>query len=255
MTLIDTHCHIYDKRFSNDIEDVIRRAQDSGLSHIITVGTDLKTVELCIELCEKYPIVYATAGIHPHEAKDCPPNYLNELESFVTHPKVVAVGEIGLDYFYNFSDPDIQIRMFREQLEFAVSSDLPAIVHTRDSDDDLVHHLTQSGNRYGVVHSFSGDKSMAEKLIQLDYLISFTGMVTFIKEALPEVVEWIAADKYMIETDSPYLTPKPFRGKKNEPAYVRYIAEKIAQIRHISVEEVAEQTTENALAFFRKLTI
>jgi TatD DNase family protein len=128
-------------------------------------------------------------------------------------------------------------------------------VHTRDSDDDLVHHLTQSGNRYGVVHSFSGDKSMAEKLIQLDYLISFTGMVTFIKEALPEVVEWIAADKYMIETDSPYLTPKPFRGKKNEPAYVRYIAEKIAQIRHISVEEVAEQTTENALAFFRKLTI
>lgn len=255
MTLIDTHCHIYDKRFSNDMDDIIRRAQDAGLSHIITVGTDLKTTELCVELSEKYPMVYATAGVHPHEVKDCPANYLNELESFAAHPKVVAVGEIGLDYFYNFSDPDIQIRRFREQLEFAVSAELPTVVHTRDSDDDLIHHLTQSGNRCGVVHSFSSDKIMAEKIINLDYLISFTGMVTFVKDALPEVVEWIAADKFMIETDSPYLTPKPYRGKRNEPGNVKYIAEKIAQIRHASLEEVAEQTTENALAFFGKLKI
>ena len=253
MKLIDTHAHIYYDDYSERMDDVIQAAADNGVHKIISVGVDLETSEECIRLAEKYPSVYATCGYHPHEAVKAPKGYLYELESFYEHPKVVAVGEIGLDYHYHFSEPSDQKKVFQEQLEMANSLDLPAVVHCRESDDDILAGIQQSGHKSGVIHCFTSDLDFANSILKTGFCISFTGIITFVQK-LEEVVKTIPLDKMMVETDSPYLSPKPHRGKKNEPAYVMHVAEKIANLKEISLEEVANTTTETAYNLFTKLT-
>ena len=252
MTLIDTHAHIYYDDYSGRMDDVIRSAKENSVDKIISIGVDLKSSEECIKLAEKYEHVYATCGIHPHEADKAPKGYLYELEQFYEHPKVVAVGEIGLDYHYDFSDRKTQRKIYQEQLEMANSLDLPAVVHCRESDDDILNGIQESGHNSGVIHCFASNLDFAEKILETGFYLSFTGMITFVKK-LEEVVREVPLSKMMVETDSPYLTPKPFRGKKNEPAYVLHVAEKIAQLKDIDLEEVAESTTKTAYSLFKKL--
>ena len=252
MKLIDTHAHIYYDDYSKRIDDVILEAADNGVEKIISIGVDLKSSEECMKLAEKYETVYATCGIHPHEAEKAPKGYLYELEQFYEHQKVVAVGEIGLDYHYDFSDRKIQRKIYQDQLEMANSLDLPAVVHCRESDDDILIGILESSHRSGVIHCFTSNLDFAVRILETGFYLSFTGMITFVRE-LEEVVREVPLDKMMVETDSPYLTPKPFRGKKNEPAYVLHVAEKIAKLKDISLEEVAESTTKTAYSLFKKL--
>ena len=252
--LIDTHAHISYKDYSDRIDEIIKSANENGVKKIITVGVDLASSEKCIELAEKYSDVYATCGVHPHESEKIQKGYLYELESFTQHPKVVAVGEMGLDYYYDFSDRKIQQRIYQEQLEMTKSLDLPAIVHCRESDADILEGIKNSGLQKGVIHCFASDLDFAHNILETGFNISFTGMITFIKE-LEEVVKEVPLEKMMVETDSPYLSPKPFRGKQNEPKNVIHIAEKIAELKDLSFEEVAESTTETALTLFHKITI
>ena len=252
MTLIDTHAHIYYDDYADRMDDVIQAAADNGVDKIISVGVDLATSEECIRLAEKYSPIYAACGYHPHEAVKAPKGYLYELEPFYAHPKVVAVGEIGLDFHYNFSAPRVQNKIYREQLEMASSLDLPAMVHCRESDDDILSGIQQSGHKSGVIHCFTSDLCFANSILKTGFVISFTGIITFVKE-LEKVVKTIPLDKMMVETDTPYLSPKPHRGKKNEPAYVIHVAEKIASLKEISVEEIANATTKTAYNLFAKL--
>ena len=253
MTLIDTHAHIYYDDYSHRMDDVIQSANDNGVEKIISIGVDLKSSEECMKLADKYESVFATCGIHPHEAEKAPKGYLYELEHFYEHQKVVAVGEIGLDYHYDFSDRKTQRKIYHEQLEMANSLDLPAVVHCRQSDDDILGGIQDSGHSLGVIHCFASGLDFAEKILEIGLHISFTGLITFVKE-LEEVVREVPLSKMMVETDSPYLSPKPHRGKKNEPAYVLHVAEKIAELKVISLEEVAKSTTKTALQLFKKLT-
>ena len=251
--LIDTHAHISYKDYSDRIDEVIQAAEDNGVEKIISIGVDLPSSEECLKLAEKYPSVFATCGIHPHEAGKAPKRYLYELEAFIQHPKMVAVGEIGLDYHYDFSDRKIQRRVYHEQLEMATSLDFPAVVHCRESDDDILEGIQNSGLNQGVIHCFASNVDFAQNILETGFHISFTGMITFIKE-LEAVVKEIPLERMMVETDSPYLSPKPFRGKQNQPKYVLHVAEKVAELKEISFEEVAESTTETAHHLFTKLT-
>ena len=253
MTLIDTHAHIYYDDYSGQMDDIIQSAADNGVEKIISIGVDLQSSEECIKLSEKYESIYATCGIHPHEADKAPKGYLYELEQFYKHPKVVAVGEIGLDYHYDFSVRKTQKRIYHEQLEMANALDLPAVLHCRKSDDDILNGIQESSHKSGVIHCFASDLDFAEKILDTGFHLSFTGLITFVKE-LEEVVCEVPLDKIMVETDSPYLSPEPHRGKQNEPANVFYVAEKIAQLKEISLEKVAEITTETAFNLFKKLS-
>ena len=251
--LIDTHAHISYKDYSDRIDEVIQAAEENGVEKIISIGVDLPSSEECLKLAEKYPSVFATCGIHPHEAGKAPKRYLYELEAFIQHPKMVAVGEIGLDYHYDFSDRKIQRRVYHEQLEMAKSLDFPAVVHCRESDDDILEGIQNSGLNQGVIHCFASNVDFAQNILETGFHISFTGMITFIKE-LEDVVKEIPLERMMVETDSPYLSPKPFRGKQNQPKNVLHVAEKVAELKEISLEEVAESTTETAHHLFTKLT-
>jgi len=248
MQLIDTHCHIYYDKY-HDIDEVIDRSLENNISKIICVGVDIESSNSSIKLAEKYDMVYATAGYHPHESKDTDSNYLQELELLLKHEKVVALGEIGLDFFYNHSDKNTQIKVFKEQLELSKSLNMPCIIHNRESDNELILSIKDIGTNIGVVHCFASNLKFAKKLIDLNFYLSFTGLITFVEE-LQEVVKNIPLDKIMIETDSPYLAPIPHRGKRNEPYMVKYVAQKIADIKDISIEKVATNTTNTAKSFF-----
>ena len=249
MQLIDTHSHIYYDRYKEDFNKVLKRAEDNNLKNIICVGVDIESSEKSILLSEKHKMIYSTAGYHPHESKDANDNYLVKLEQLLKHKKVVAVGEIGLDFFYNHSDKKTQIKIFNEQIELANHLSMPCVIHNRNSDKELLHSLKQQKIKKGVIHCFASNLKFAKELLNLNLFLSFTGLLTFNKQ-LENVVKEIPLEKIMIETDSPYLTPKPHRGKRNEPFMVKYVAQKIAEIKKISIEEVAHTTTKNAEEFF-----
>lgn len=249
MEFIDTHCHIYYDKYQDDINDVIDRAHDNNVKKMICVGVDIPSSEKSIALSKQYESIFATVGYHPHEAKLVDNNYLDKMIDLLKHPKSIAVGEIGLDYYYEHSDKKTQIKVFREQLELAKDLDMPAVIHNRESDSDLYENIKASKINKGVIHCYSSDVEYANKLFDLGLLVSFTGIVTFSK-SLQKVVKKIPLDKMMIETDSPYLTPIPFRGKRNEPHMVSLVAEKIAEIKNIPIEEVAKVTTETAKQLF-----
>lgn len=251
--MIDTHCHLYDNKLINDLDDIVKNAKNANITKMICIGDSIETSKQSIEISETYNQIYASFGIHPHEAKEAPNLYLDIIKKNSTHKKVVAIGEIGLDYHYNFSDPKNQKKIFREQLELAKELDLPVVVHCRDADEDLYNIISESKHSKGVIHCFASDTSFANKIIDLGFKISFTGMITFVKH-LEKVVKNIDLKHLLIETDAPYLTPIPYRGKINQPAYVKQIAETIASIKNISLEEVDKITTENAFLLFNKLS-
>ena len=250
--LIDTHSHIYYEKYKDDLDEVIDRAEKNGVKKIICVGTDLDSSIKSLEISNKYNNVFCAIGYHPHESSKTIDNYLNELEEISKEDKVVAIGETGLDYYYNYSGPEIQKKRFIEQIELANSLELPVVIHNRESDDDL-YNILEKYHPKGVIHCFSSDFDYAIKIIKLGIILSFTGIITFKNSTLHDVIEKIDLSKFMIETDSPYLTPEPYRGKRNEPSYVYFIANKIAEIKDISIEEIINHTTKNALNLFNKM--
>ena len=251
--IVDTHCHIYYDKYNKDINDVINNAIDAGVKKIICVAVNLETAEKCFNLSQKFSSVYMTVGIHPSETGSTPNNYLKEIENFLDYKKTVGLGEIGLDYHYNFSNPKVQFKHYIEQLELAKAYQLPTVVHCRESENDIYDGIIKSKSNYGVIHCFTGNYDFAKKIIEIGYKISFTGLITFTGETYKDVIKKIDLSNIMVETDSPYLTPKPYRGKRNEPKNVRLVIEQISKWKKLPFDEIARKTTNNALNFFSKL--
>jgi len=247
----DTHAHYDDKQFSDDRDDLLGRMNAAGVTLILNAGSSLKTSRFSLNLADKYPFIYASAGVHPHDAKSMNDDSINELEGLLSHPKAVAIGEIGLDYHYDFSPRDVQRNRFREQMELARHLHKPVIVHERESLADTMDIVRDYNDLTGVFHCFSGSWETAKRVLDMGWFLSFTGVVTFknVRHAI-EVLEKIPSDRIMLETDCPYMAPEPKRGKRNNSLYLPYIAEKVANVRGISVEEVAAITMENGKRFF-----
>ncbi|NLZ93109.1 MAG: TatD family hydrolase [Firmicutes bacterium] len=253
MFLIDTHAHLTDERFNEDLDDVLVRAKAAGLGKIISIGCDLPSSEAAIALAAANDNIFAAVGIHPHEASSAGQDALQALKKLADSPKVVAIGEIGLDYYYRFSSADQQKDVLRRQIRLAREMALPVIIHNRDAHEDILAIL-RAEKAYevgGVMHCFSGDLNFAMQCLELGFYLSFAGIVTFKKPGdLPLVVQEMPLERLLIETDSPYLAPVPFRGRRNEPAYVVHVAEKIAQLRQLEFSKIAEITTQNAQKLF-----
>lgn len=249
--LFDTHAHYDDPRFDGIRDDLLATMPGKGVKYITNIGTDLATSRATLELTRKYPFVYGAAGFHPHEAKSMTDEALDEIVSMLGDGKIRAMGEIGLDYYYDLSERDVQRAAFARQLEIAKELDVPVVIHEREACADMLEILSASGVRRGVVHCFGGSRETAKILLDLGFYISFTGAITF-KNARKayEVVPYIPSDRLMAETDCPYLTPVPFRGETNHSGYLKYTVEKIAEMRGISFEEAAAMTFGNALAFY-----
>ncbi|GAQ94940.1 TatD DNase family protein [Thermodesulfovibrio aggregans] len=248
--MIDSHCHL--EMFKEELSDVVRRAYDSGVSTIVTVASDVESLDEVVKIAEQYPMVYATVGIHPHDAKDFNDKVLKKIFELSRHPKVIAIGEIGLDYHYDNSPREAQKSAFVRQLELARDLGLPVVVHSREAFDDTIKILKESGVSRGVLHCFSGNLSQAKKAIELGFLISISGVVTF-KNAkkIKEVAQFVPDDYLLIETDAPYLAPEPMRGKGNEPAFLIYTARELAELRGVTVEDIDRITTVNTYKLFQ----
>jgi TatD DNase family protein len=252
--LIDSHAHIQGKEYAGEVETVIARAREAGIDKIIAGGAgEMSSNHDAVALASLYDDVYATVGMHPHDAKDVGPEELKSLRELTIHPKVIAVGETGLDYYYSHSPHDVQRRVFMDFINLARQAGLPLIVHERDAAQDAAQLLRSegTGDLRGVIHCFTGNYEAACAYLDLGFYLSFTGIITFKNaEPLRDVVRQVPLKKILIETDSPYLTPVPHRGKRNEPAYVRLVAEAVAIIKSVSLEEVAQITSGNARELF-----
>ncbi|AUG58817.1 MAG TPA: TatD family deoxyribonuclease [Ruminiclostridium sp.] len=250
----DSHAHYDDRRFDNDREEIIKDAFNNGVSYILNASSSRKSVAETVSLANEFEKIYAAVGIHPHDAKDMDEDFLEELKNYAKNPKVVAVGEIGLDYHYDFSPRDTQKFWFKRQINLAKELKLPIIIHDREAHKDVLDIVKseKAGEVGGVFHCFSGSVEMAREVLNNNFYISLAGPVTF-KNArkAAEVAEYVPIDRLLIETDCPYLTPEPYRGKRNYSAYVKYVAEKIAEIKGMELEEVAEKTTANAKKLFK----
>ncbi len=252
--LFDTHVHLNADQFQEDVEDVMKRAQEAGVKRMVVVGFDRLTITRAMELVEKYDWLYAAVGWHPVDAIDMTEEDLNWIEELANHPKVVAIGEMGLDYHWDKSPKDVQKDVFRRQIRLAKKVKLPIIIHNREATQDIVDILKEEGasDVGGVMHCFSGSAETALECVKLNFYISLGGPVTFKNAKKPkEVAEAVPLDKLLIETDCPYLAPHPYRGKRNEPAYVKLVAEEIAALKHLSYEEVAAATMKNANTLFQ----
>ncbi len=250
---IDTHAHLEMEAFDRDREAVLERARMAGLTAIVTVGTTLPDCEKAVALAGRYAPVYAAVGIHPHEVKEIDPSAYDTLRRFAREKKVVAIGEIGLDFFYDNSPRDVQLRCFAEQLDLAEELDLPVIIHDRDAHAETLGLLRErKGRLRGVLHCFSGDAAMARECIALGFHLSVAGPVTYPKaDQLRRTVREIPLERLLIETDAPYLAPQPYRGKRNEPAYVIETARCLAKIREMPAEELMRLTAANARQLLR----
>ncbi len=249
--LIDTHCHLDMPQFDGDREEVIARAKEAGFEALITVGSDLQGTLKAVKLSTQYDFIYASVGIHPHDAKDFSQQIYEDLKEMAKNNKVVAIGETGLDYHYDHSPRDIQRDVFRKHLAIAKETGLPVIVHSREAGEDTMSILGESGISSGVLHCFSGNAQMADEAMSMGFSISIAGPVTFKKSSgLREIVRMVPDDYLLIETDAPYLSPEPFRGKRNEPYYLSHTAAYIAELRGISIDDVARITTLNAKRLF-----
>lgn len=264
MSLIDSHCHIDGDKFDEDRDEVIKRALKAGVSTMLNVGTGSpqdNSFEKTVELAEKYECVYGSVGIHPHDASEYDEKIEKRLINLInSNDKIIAWGEIGLDFYYEYSPKDIQEKVFRRQIQAAKELDLPIIIHTRDADVETVEILTQECSyknfRGGIMHCFGGTPEMAKDLMKLGFLISFAGNVTFKKaDNLREAAKVVPLDKLLVETDCPYLTPVPFRGKRNEPARVIETAKFLADFYNVEFENLAAQTTDNFRKFFKLLPV
>ncbi|OGC23291.1 hydrolase TatD [candidate division WOR-1 bacterium RIFOXYB2_FULL_42_35] len=251
---IDTHAHLTFPEFNDDLPQVIQRAKEAKLEAIVNIALDEEAIKQSLKISEQYPsYVFMAAGCHPHEAKDWTIEYETLLRQLAQDKKIVALGEMGLDYHYNLSPKEQQQEVFRQSLRLAQELDLPAIIHSREASRDtmLIIHEENKGNLKGVLHCFGSEMVLAKEALDLGLMISFTGTVTF-KKAQPvrDVVREIPLESLMIETDCPFLAPQAFRGQRNEPAYVVEVAKQIAEVKDLTLEEVAETTTQNAKDFF-----
>ena len=250
---IDTHAHLFFPNFAEDIDEVINRAKESGIDYIIVPSTDLKNAAQAIELSEKYDFIYAAVGIHPHDTKDWDNSLIPKIEELSKHKKVVAVGEIGLDYYYDFSPKEKQIEAFKAQIELALRINKPVIIHNRESDKDMME-IIRSYRDSGLkaqFHCFNGTLEDAKELIRMNHFISFTGNITFKKsDSLRDTLSNLSLESIMLETDSPFMTPEPYRGKRNEPSYVKLVADKMAEVHHLNTEDVARVTSYNVFRMF-----
>ncbi len=251
--IFDTHAHYDDKRFKNDYEEIIKNFKEDGISKMCNIGIDLETSNFSVELSKKFDNVYSTVGVHPHNVKGMSEKTIVELKKIVCKKegKIVAIGEIGLDYHYDFSPKEEQIKWFKKQIELAKQLKLPIVVHAREADQAVYDIIKESGINKGVLHCFSGSKELGDEYIKLGFKLGIGGVITF-KNAknIKRVVEEIDIKHLVIETDAPYLTPIPFRGERNESKYLKYVCEKIGEIKNISPEEVAKKTYENSLKVF-----
>lgn len=266
--LVDTHAHLNHEKFTN-LDETLNRASDAGIEYVIVPGWDLPSSEMAIEISERFDKVFAAVGYHPHDASKADDAALKKIAEMASHPKVVAIGEIGLDYHYNLSPPDIQKKIFEAQIEIAKSVKLPVSIHSRESDSDLMQILesqVESGwmlpRRFdyqvnlqprGVLHSFNSTDEIARRAIQIGFYLGISGMITFSKSdeaELQKVVSTIEPEHFLVETDAPYLAPVPHRGKTNEPAFVPNIVEKIAALQELAVEDIRRITSYNAYKLF-----
>jgi TatD DNase family protein len=257
MELIDSHCHLNYDYAPKSVDDLVREALDAGVTKLMTVGTEIGTLDAMVAISERFEHVYHTVGIHPHEAATISPADLDRLEKAAKHPKCRAIGEIGLDYHYDHSPRDIQRKQLDQQLELALSTGLPVVIHAREAEEDLLAALTAyarrvpSGRIPGVIHCFSGTRAFGQGCLDIGFYISFSGILTFkTAEDLRECARVFPLDRLLVETDSPYLAPIPYRGKKCEPSMVRMTAQKLAEVRGIPLDEVARATTANARRVF-----
>jgi TatD DNase family protein len=251
--LFDSHAHLNAIQYEKDIVEVIQRAKDEKVTHIVVVGFDKETISKAMELTDQYDMIYAAVGWHPVDAIDMTDEDLNWIKQLAAHPKVVAIGEMGLDYYWDKSPKDIQKEVFRKQIQLAKEVKLPIIIHNRDATEDVVRILQEENASEvgGIMHCFTGSLEVAKQCMDMNFYISFGGPVTFKNAKKPkEVVKEIPMDRLLIETDCPYLTPHPFRGKRNEPSYVKYVAEQIAELRGVTLEEIATKTSDNARKLF-----
>lgn len=252
--LIDTHVHLNADQYDEDLQEVIDRARGNGIDRMIVVGFDEKTIKRTMKLIEEFDFVYGVIGWHPVDAIDFTDEYYEWIKELSKHPKIVAIGEMGLDYHWDKSPKDIQKEVFKRQIQLAKEVKLPIVIHNREATHDVIEILKSENAQEvgGVMHSFSGSKETCDKILKLNFVISLGGPVTFKNAKQPkEVAKHVPLDKLLVETDAPYLTPHPYRGKRNEPMHVRLVAEEIAKLRDISLEEVARQTTANAERLFK----
>lgn len=254
--LVDSHCHLDFNDFEEDIADVIERARDNGVNMILNAGNNLNELDNQLALSERFPFVYAAAGVHPHNASEYPNLKAEELIEHIRHKKVIGIGETGLDYYYDYAPRELQIKLLKEHIKAAQETGLPLIIHNRDSDEDMIEVLGEAYRQKpfsGVIHCFSSSRKLADFALSIGFYISASGIITFNKSnELREIFTTIPLDRLLVETDSPFLAPVPKRGKRNEPSFVLHTAEKLAQIRDLSLEKLAQITSDNFCRLFRK---
>lgn len=251
--LVDTHCHLDMAPYRDEVPQLLAEAADCGVVQVLSIGIDYPSSVAALALAGRHDGVYASIGFHPHAAEAVDERSLREVAALAGADKVVAYGEIGLDYVRDYAEPEVQRRAFRQQLELAIELELPVIIHDREAHDDTIRLIREAGPlpRGGVMHCFSGDRAFAEEMIALGFMLSIPGIVTFKSaETLHEVVRTISLSHLMLETDGPFLAPMPHRGKRNQPAYLLHTARRVAQLKDMPLEEIARQTTANARALF-----
>jgi len=250
---IDTHTHLDFENYTDDREKVIQRALEKKVVALVTIGTNLETSRLALELAEKYTPVYAAVGIHPNDSASAGDEDLVQIEKLAAHPKVVAIGEVGLDYYRDHASPLRQQEVFTEQIAIAHKLKKPLIIHNREAHQDMLGIIREynAGQVGGVFHSFSGDKSYLEKILLENFHISFTGNLTYKNSTSAELISNVPLDRLLLETDSPFLAPVPMRGKRNEPAFLLFTAAKIAELYPVELETLERVTTENAARLFK----
>jgi TatD DNase family protein len=262
--LIDTHCHLNFYKYNDDRDAVLERAQKAGVSRIIIPAIDLETCQEALDLADQYDGIYVAVGVHPNSTANFDSNIIAQIRDYAQHDKVVAIGEIGLDYYWDKSPKDKQRTAFEQQLDLAAELELPVIIHNREASDDVLDVLenwvetipNSLKQRPGVMHSFSAPSEIAERTMAIGFYFGFTGPITFKKaQELRDVAQTIPLDLMLVETDGPFLTPHPYRGKRNEPAYVQYMTEKLAELHDLSYEVMAQQTTHNAERLFNLKSI
>ncbi|GAB4072103.1 TatD family hydrolase [Barrientosiimonas marina] len=251
--LVDTHVHLNADEFAEDREETIQRAFDAGVEYMVVVGFDRQTIPLAIEIAERYDTIYAAVGWHPVDAVDMTDDDLNWIEELSSHPKVVAIGEMGLDYHWDKSPKEIQKDVFRRQIALAKRVNMPIIIHNREATEDIRDLLQEekASDIGGIMHCYNTSAAYMQSFLDMDFYISIGGPVTFKNATLPkDAAAAVPSDRLLVETDAPFLAPHPNRGKRNEPAYVKLVAEKVAELRGQSFEELSHMTTANAFTFF-----
>jgi len=254
--LVDSHCHLDYNDFEEDFEDIIARAKECGVTAMLNAGNNIGELDKQLAISERYPFIYTAVGVHPHNASEYEGIKADEFIAETLHKKVVGIGECGLDYYYDYSPRETQINIFREQIIAAQETGLPLIIHTRDADDDTISILKEMYQQKpftGEIHCFTSSKKLADFALSIGFYLSASGILTFNKsQEIRDIFAEVPMDRMLVETDAPFLAPIPKRGRRNEPCFIRYTAERLAQLKNISFDELAQITSDNFYRLFRK---